>query len=124
MVSIMILNESTTSMMMPWASIVLYLKKILKNQVILEPMSLRFILYKIVFKGFFLLKPLISHNKKCRHIRPLGNLWLMHWLNVPVMRHARAFTLMKSFTGFLESIHSHLLDLSSNVLHGSNKDLR
>ena len=124
MVSIMVLNESTTSMMMPWSSIVLYLTKLLKTQEILKPLRLRFILHKIVFKGFLLLKPFISHSQECRHGRALGNLWLMHWLIILVMRHARAFSMMKSFRGFLESVHPHFFDLSSNVLHGSKKDLR
>ena len=120
----MILNESTTSMMMPWYYIVLYLTKLLKTQVIFEYLILRLILHKINFKGLFLLKSFISHNQKCRHVRALGNLWLMHWLIIPVMRHSRAFSMMKSFRGFLESFHSHLLNLSSYVLHGSKKDLR
>ena len=124
MMSIMILNESTTAMMMPWSSIVLYVKKLLKNQVIFESLILRLILFKIVFKGFILLTPLISYSQKCRHVRALGNLWLMQWLIIPVMRHARAFSKVKSFRGFLDSFHSHLFDLFSKVLHGSKKDLR
>ena len=76
--SIMILSESTISMLMPWSSFVLEVTKLLKTQMISEYLILRFILFKIVFKGFFLLKPFISHSQKGRHGRALGNLWLMH----------------------------------------------
>ena len=122
--SIMILNESTTSMMMPWSSFVLEVTKLLKNQVIFESLILRLIFFKILFKGFMLLKPFISHSKKCRHSRALGNLWLMHWLIILVMRHVKAFSMMKFIRGFLESVRNHLLDLSSNVLHSSKKEIR
>ena len=58
------------------------------------------------------------------HGRALGNLWLIYWLIIPVMRHARAFSKMESFRGFFDSFHSHIFELSSKILHGSKKDLR
>ena len=120
----MILNESTTSIVMPGSPIVLGLKKFLKTQVVLESLSLRLILHEIVFKGFLFLKPFISHCQEYRHCRALRNVLLLHWLITPVMRNVRAFTMRKSFRGFLLSIHPHFFDLSRNILHGPKKDLK
>ena len=121
--SIMILSESTISMLMPWSSFVLEVTKLLKNQVIFESLILRLILFKIVFKGWFLLKPFIYHNQKGRHGRALGNLWLMHWLIIPVVIHARAFSKMKSLRRSFYSVQYCLFYLAIKILHGSQKDL-
>ena len=120
--STMILNESTISMLMPWSSsFVLKVTKLLKTQVIIESLILRLIFFKIFFKGCFLLRPFIFHSQKSRHGRELWNLWLVHWLIILVMRHAKAFSKMKSLRIFLDSYHYHLFDLSSKILHGFQK---
>ena len=119
--TIMILSESTMSMLMPWSSFVIEVTKLLKTQVILESLILRLILFKVVFTGCLLLRPFIFHNQKIRHGRALWSLWLVHWLIIPVMRHARAFYKMKSLRRLLDYFHSHLFDLSSKILHDFQK---
>ena len=123
--SIMILSESTISMLIPWfSSFVLEVKKLLKTKVILEYLILRLIFFKLFFKGCFLMRPFILHSQKSRHGRALWNLWLVHWLIIPVMRHARAFSKMKYLRRFFDSVQSHIFYLSSKILHDSQKDLR
>ena len=84
-------------------------------------MILRLILFKVVFKGCFLMRPFIFHGQKIRHGRALWNLWLVHWLIILVVRHTRAFPRMKSPRIFLDPVQSHLFDLSSKILHGFQK---
>ena len=95
--------------------------KILKNQVVLESLILRLIFFKLVFKGCFLLRPFILHSQKNRHGRALWSLWLVHWLIIPVVRHARYFSRMKYPRIFLDPIQSHLFYLSNKILHGFQK---
>ena len=94
--SIMILNESTISILMPWSSLVLEVTKLLKTQVVLESLILRFIFIKLVFNGCLTLWPFILHGQESRHNRALLSLWLVHWLTILVVRYARAFPKMKS----------------------------
>ena len=65
--SIMIREEPTISILMPWSSFVLEVTKILETQVVLESLTLRIILHKVIFKGSFLLWSFILHNQESRH---------------------------------------------------------
>ena len=117
----MIMSESTISMLMPWYSFVLEVIKLLKNQLIFESLILRLIFFKLFFKGCLFLWPLISHSQKDRYSGVLGNLWIIHWLIIIVVRNARVFSKMKSPRRFFDSVQSHLFDLSSKILHGYQK---
>ena len=53
--SIMILSESTLSMLIPLYSFVLQVTELLKTKILLESLILTLKFYKLVFKGLFLL---------------------------------------------------------------------
>ena len=119
--SIMIMKESTISILMPWSSFFLDVTKLLKTQVVLESLILRFIFHKLVFKVCFLLCSFILHSQEGRHSGELWSLWLDHWLTSPVVRHVRAFPRMKYSRRFPHPVHPNLFDLSRKILHGHQK---
>ena len=61
MVKIIVLYESSTSIVMLRSPIGLDFTEPLKSQMVLESLRLRLILKKIVVKSFLFLKPSISH---------------------------------------------------------------
>ena len=65
--SILIMKEPTISILLPWSSSVLEVTKVLETQVILESLTLRIILHKVIFNGSLFLWSFILHNQEERH---------------------------------------------------------
>ena len=120
----MIMKEPTISILLPCSSFFLEVKQLLETQVVSESLILRFILHKLVFKGFLLLWSFILHSQEGRHsgaLWSLWGLWLVHWLTNPLVRHVRAFPRMKFPRILPHSFHPHFFDLSSKIWYGHQK---
>ena len=118
------MKEPTISILLPGYSSVLEVTKLLETHVVSESLILRFIFHKVFFKGSLLLWSFIIHSQEGRHsgaLWSLWGLWLAHWLTNPVVRHVRAFPMMKAPRRFPHFVHPHLFYLLGKILHGHQK---